>query len=167
MKINAEVGISNILGMALGPVISFAFNDVEIFIGQTQIMDYTCPGYVCALTAILILFLVIFVFKELKREERPYLEIDYHRDQHAPPSLVGILVVLFVVFAGFNSFTIIETVTTPLILDKDDLYTTQFGWKSKWVYITYCLLTVVFILGFIFVHWFSRNIKDRMFCFFG
>jgi len=35
MKINAEVGISNILGMALGPVISFAFNDVEIFIGQT------------------------------------------------------------------------------------------------------------------------------------
>jgi hypothetical protein len=56
---------------------------------------------------------------------RPFV----HPDEATPPNSIGLLVVYIMILVTFNVFSMLETVTAPLLLDTTGQYTDSFGWK--------------------------------------
>jgi hypothetical protein len=137
MKVIAEISISSVVGFIAGPLLGLALALVDIRVFDAIVIDsYTSPGYIQALMNLLVLLSITFRFKEIPHETRPYRNPPPEREIEKPDKL-GVMTSYILWLFVYNAFSVYETVTTPLVIDKEQRFSESFGWDISAVYVMY------------------------------
>ena len=54
-----------------------------------------------------------------------------------PPNIVGVVITFFIYVVQYNSFAVIETLVTPILLDKEDKYTDTLYLRTDFVALSF------------------------------
>lgn len=161
LKILSEIGISAVLGFVTGPVFGTALAFVDVQLGVVKIDKYTSCGYLQFILTLIMMFLTLFVFREIPHSERHGQVTTSSKPTVDPPNIWGITVCMIVCFIVFNGFAVQETITTPLVTDISHVYSDSFDWDVTGSYLLFTGSGIVSILSFVLIHKWEKHTNDK------
>ena len=78
----------------------------------------------------------------------------------SPPNKIGVVVMLLVFLVHYNGFAIQETITTPLVTDKEFKYTDTMNFNESFAYFLFAASGVLSLITFFFLIRFAYKVKD-------
>jgi len=172
----ASVTALNVVGFLLGPGLSTLISMLKFNVMGLEINEYTGPGWLLVIMFVVDLIMVRALFQESsapltseskllldKKENGGYgatnkdidtVESQINPEQH-PPSLLVIASLIYVQFTLMSSWSVLETITSPLAGDS-------FGWHIAECNTLFTCGGAASLLAYVSFVVASKKIEDRV-----